>query len=918
PKNDGDEVLYQGCIKFSCSDELGKKCRERYAVLKKDYKVEIHDSAETFRRGSAPKLVLQPAGGVVFTSEEESRAHLEKTCSGILNGVKEDSSSSVPSSPDVFAVYLHLPYTGHTCFLFQQEDERDHFLSGLKACIRHRNLDPWHGSSHENQAYARAIRLYQQEKGCYESWEKLLGTEEQVLARQVMEDVLSWLQNQLQSKVKGKKTERIRQWQATVQVTYTLVLEQLTASLEALREECRQTASASQALIRSNLDQIMSSHDFLEQKVRACICEEAEKVCSESVVPYISSILEALTEHIGPGILGMQDTLRTQMNSAFSLTNGQVEDIKKALTSLRSVSLDENYRMVENLSDKLENVKERFGLSSVEKLIHFANLEMEQLLDSAVYTLEQFFQSSTKLQPSQLLDKMERAKERVFKQLDYDSRVVQRQLYQEALLEITLPSVISRMDQKCKSELQQFEQYIFSDYSSFILIHNVCDDILRNILHKEILTVVQDAASKNSNNFLLDTSDLAISQYSLLGQTPPVSAPDSPAVQPRHSEEEAQSANKETAPVEEDQSKMPDVSLQSDAELNNDTKCDPSPAQSPYPSPMFPVIVVTQQFDEPDNKEGECLMETNEEGKSGGEAALAATDTTPIESANMDGAVTEAVDETDSGSAVQDSPDPTSLVLIKTTDAQTESAPSPESTSPENQVTPDLPTTDQTSDHVSEETSSVQPPSPPQSPGTASPMTVSLGSLSEAIAPCSTEPVVQQTTDRAVYLTGQIKDNWEVEKVKEEKQREASENEENEGRDDERDGGQQEGVAQTGDHSVSEPCTPPAVATDSAAVAIPELTGNEGLDDDQTEGEIPKEAKVEAAEEGEHAEEKENKDQVKREDLQSFQPMESHPETDSEPELDSVSVIRDLVTEIIEVETIINPCESSSSTPPST
>lgn len=36
----------------------------------------------------------------------------------------------------------------------------------------------------------------------------------QVLARQVMEEVLSWLQSQLQSKVKGKKTERIRQWQA--------------------------------------------------------------------------------------------------------------------------------------------------------------------------------------------------------------------------------------------------------------------------------------------------------------------------------------------------------------------------------------------------------------------------------------------------------------------------------------------------------------------------------------------------------------------------------------------------------------------------------------------------------------------------------------------------------------------------------
>lgn len=35
-----------------------------------------------------------------------------------------------------------------------------------------------------------------------------------VLTSQVMEEVLPWLHGQLQSKVKGKKTERIRQWLA--------------------------------------------------------------------------------------------------------------------------------------------------------------------------------------------------------------------------------------------------------------------------------------------------------------------------------------------------------------------------------------------------------------------------------------------------------------------------------------------------------------------------------------------------------------------------------------------------------------------------------------------------------------------------------------------------------------------------------
>ncbi|XP_037837931.1 protein Niban 1 isoform X2 [Kryptolebias marmoratus] len=1066
PKYDPEEVLYQGTVKFSCWEEQGKKCRDRCIVLRRDFKVEIHDSMETLSRGCAPKLVLQPAGGIVFTSEEESRAYLEKSCAAILNGVKEDSSSVASSSDE--SVYLHLPHTGHSCFLFQQEEERDRFLSGLKTCIRHRNLDSWRDSSHESQAFARAFCLYQQDKGCYESWEKLLGTEEQVLASQVMEEVLPWLHSQLQSKVKGKKTERIRQWLATVQATYTLVLEQLTAALEVQREECRQTASASQALIRSNLDQILSSHSFLEQKVRVCICEEAKEVCSESVIPYMSSILEVLTEHIGAGILGMQHTLKTQMNSAFSVTNG-TEDTQKVLSSLRSVSLDQNYRQVENLSEKLEALKQRFGLSSAQRLVHSAQLEMEQLLDSAVYTLEQFLQSSTRLQSSQVPVKMEKAKERVLKQLDHDSRVVQRRLYLEALLNVTLPSLTRRMDSKWKTELQQFEQYIFSDYSSFILVQNVYSDVLRNILSKEIETVVQDAASKKSNNLLLDTSDLAISQYSLLGHTPPLSAPDSPAAHPRPS-----------SSVVKEESKTPDASPQNDAKPKDETKFDPSEALSSTQKPESPVIIVTQQVDE--------NPETGEEDKVGSDAQSAATDSAAAESeSGSDGAASQGVDTTESlpeprstdpesttpdstdpgsttppspvpgsttpdstdpdstdpgsttlaspdpGSTSPASPDPESTTLVSpvpesttlaspdpgstpppspfpestpppspfpesttppstdpestspaspvtgsTTPASTEpesatpastdpgstspASPDPESTtpastepesatppspvpgsttpdshdqgsttpappvpgstdpesttpashdpgplvsvqsnveaecsqsgdstSPGNPATPDL----STSDQISED-----PPSPSHSPGTDGPIRISLGSLSEAIAPCSLEPAemqAQQNTDRAIYLMGQIKDDWE--KAKEGKQKEAAEREETtESR--EEDEGRVE--AQT-DESVDEGCRSCAPPGETAITSTTEPGGTEErLDDEggaELDGEKQKDDEVEAAE-------KEQKD-PEEEVLQNPEAAESDPESADELPLGSVAIIRELVTEITEVETII-------------
>ncbi|KAG8013849.1 Protein Niban [Nibea albiflora] len=818
-----------------------------------------------------------------------------------------------------------------------------------------------------------------------------------------MEEVLPWLQSQLQSKVKGKKTERIRQWLATVQATYTLVLEQLTTSLEALREECRKTASANQALIRSNLDQIMSSHRFLEEKVRACICEEAVKVCSESVAPYMSSILEALTENISAGIQGMRRTLQTQMDAAF--TNGGTGDAKK----VRDICC---YRQVENLTEKLAGLKQRFGLSDVQRLVHSAHLEMETLSESAVYTLELFLQSSNRLQPSQIPVKMDRAKERVLKQLDYDSRVVQKRLYQEALLEITLPALTRRTDNKWKAELQQFEQYIFSDYSTLL-----------------------DATSKKTNNLLLDTSDLAISQYSLIGQTPPRSAPDSPSIPTRDSSSAAPS--EEAAPVVEEaaQTVTVEVCLQVDAEPKADAKPDPSPSESSDKITVLPspVIVVTQQFDELSTEEASCFEETQEEVQVGIDVP-----STTADSSNP--AAPDVPANPESTDPIPDSPDLSMSTSSSppSTDVPSECAQSDQPATPEVFEEPDL----STSDPVPEDTpapctSSSHPPS------TDSPMKISLGSLSNAIGSNSTVPFVMQTmaqriTDRAVYLTGEIKDNWQVQRGKEEKQKEAEEEKEvhkteaekeakeeekevderetetkegrekekeaneretekeakeeekqreageekevteaepgegkeeekevdkteaepgegkeeekevdkteaekevkeeekevdetetepGEGKEEEKQGGRAEGkiegVAQTGGESVDEGCLSSESPAESTTVSTTEQRAlDEKVADEGKGSEVGTEERKEdeegAEERGDHAEQEGKKDEEEKEEvLPSPQLMQSEPESGAELPLDSVAIIRALVTEISEVETIIRPCPNNSHTP---
>ncbi|XP_028296610.1 protein Niban-like isoform X2 [Gouania willdenowi] len=966
PQYDPQTVLYQSSVKFSCWDEQGKKPRERYIVLRRNYNLEVLENIESFRNRCAAKLIIQPAGGSVFTTEEEFRVHLEKTCSGILNA-REDSSSVV-SPPDTFAVYLQLPHRGHSCFLFQQEKERHHFLSHLKTCIRHCNLDPWRSSSFESQAFARALRQYRQDKGRYESWEMQFGAEEQVLASQVMEEVLPWLQTQLHSRVKGKQMERIRLWQATVQATYTVVLEQLTAKLQSLRKECHQTASANQMLIRSNLDQIVTSHSYLEQKVKDCISKEAEEVCREFITPYMSSMTETLTDNISAAFVGMQDALHAHMDSVFSETLGGVEHTKQASSSLSSISLDQYYQQVEKVAAQLEDLEQRFGMSDVQRLIFFTHLELEQLQENALYTLEQFIKSSARLQPSQVPVKMKRAKERVLKQLDYDSRVVQRRLYQEALQDITLPFLTKTMDRRWRTDLQQFEQYIFSDYSSFILVENIYEDVLRNILNTEIEKVLQEAVSRKTISLLLDMSDLALSQYSLLGPSPPRSAPQSPAVHPRLSSSVVPIKNEE----------LPHLMLLGNSEIaeqkvSTGAELKASPAQTSEQDtiPVSPVIVVTQEPDEQERSKDQSSGHQRSGDQSSGkisEEVVAEADSVKTETgtSTSEKDVTDDVLPADLISDPESSTlnpefstlNPESSILNSESNIFTESStlnpefstlnpesstlvpessiPNPESSTlnsdssipypesctlnpesstliPESStLNPESNTLIPNSSTLNSESGTLNPPdqksietehdncsmtdfsssdqrsevipcTEPFSADTDRPLKVNLGTLSEVIRCIHEEtPIVQQTTDRAVYLKGEIKKNWDAQNVKKQQAKEVSEKKEEE----------EEGLPAEG------------AITEQEDVKAHLQHEDEGAELKKNKREENEEAAK--ANRGHHTEEE--KGNVK-EGFKSSQPIESQPESVTELPLDNIALIRELITEVTVVETVISPCD---------
>ncbi|XP_056597287.1 protein Niban 1 [Triplophysa dalaica] len=524
------EVLYKDSMVHF---EDNRKWRERFVVIRTDYSLELHDSLETFTKGAPARHKLLTTGGTVLTSEEKYNTIIDKDFPD-PNGSKEDSSVPMVVVPGPLPVYLRLPYRRDLYFCFQQEEKRARFVSILNDSIRHQNQDYLKSMTYEVQALLKAIHFYRQEKGHYESWDMLVGTECQVLANLVMEELLPSLQTELFPKLKGKKTERKRVWLVTVEATYDIVQEHLREGLENLKKECRDATRQQEALIRSDMDQIINSQTFLETKLQALVSDPALKYCSESVAPYLASILEELMGPVSTGFQAVRLLLEDELTRVCKdfPQDGVTEELQKALQLVGRDRLDDCYQHVNVLKEQLQELRNRFKFSNSMQVVHYTQNQMQQLFENAVFTFELLLETGLKDKPDKQASLMEKAKLRVLKQFDYDSSTVRKKIFQDALVDITLPAIRRNLAAGCKTELSNFEQFIFADYTNFVQVDNVYENILLNILNNDVIKVVKEAASLKKNNLFGDSTDLhCVSQSSLTdSRTPPLSAPSSPPV----------------------------------------------------------------------------------------------------------------------------------------------------------------------------------------------------------------------------------------------------------------------------------------------------------------------------------------------------------------------------------------------------
>lgn len=522
------EVLYEeGVLYFDDT----RKWRERYVVVRANYCLECHDSLETFVKGIPPRHKLLPTGGTVLTTEEKYMAMVDK-CFPDDTNVKEDFAPTLSGMPGQFPVYLRLPYRRDSYFCFRQQAKQAAFLSILSDCIRHQNQDFLKKKTCEVQAFLKAIQLYRQDKGRYEAWDMLIGSDVRVLANLVMEQLLPSLEKDMLPRLKAKKTEKKRVWFATVEAAYILVQEHLLEGLSELKEDCRVSVRQQEVLIHSDMDQILNSRRQLEEKVRAKVSEPAEKLCCENVQPYLGSVLEELMEPISSGFQEGRQLSESMMDGVCQdvLQGGKHEELKKALADMARPNLLSCYQKIGSLQQKLQHLQERFSFSNITAVIHSTQIDLQQLMENAACTFEQLLYKAVQDNPDSAGSAIEKAKHRVLKQYDYDSSTVRKRTFQEALVSITLPFIKKNLAPTCKTELQGLEQSVYADHSNFIHVENVYESILLQILDKEVTKVVKEAASLKKYNLFTDSRD-PVSQSSRSSlSSPSVSTPGSPAM----------------------------------------------------------------------------------------------------------------------------------------------------------------------------------------------------------------------------------------------------------------------------------------------------------------------------------------------------------------------------------------------------
>uniref|UniRef100_A0A8C7QVJ5 Niban apoptosis regulator 2a n=1 Tax=Oncorhynchus mykiss TaxID=8022 RepID=A0A8C7QVJ5_ONCMY len=535
-----DRSIFSGGL-FQYLEE-NKRWRNRFVFVADTYNISFYENKVAHERSLRPKGTINCAGYKALTSMEEYLELINTSLPGIKAKV---GSGQFVKCATQFPLILWHPYARHHYFCVLTEKEQKKWHAVLQDCVRHSNNGLSEECRVQTPAFTDAMRLHRQAQGHYGTWDMMCGGPPQILANLVMETLHPELRNLIGPRLKGKIQQRQRNWMLISEAVYKQVLSQTQAQYEALVQACEVQTSRLDTVLRTDMDQIITSKEHVSGKIRALVLPRAGQLLRGSVQPFLSSILEALMEPTSRGFSEVRDVFfRELVEVSKNTLNGGGKDKlaehmeKISMLAFHPVKMQSCYEKVEQLN--LEGLQQRFDVSSPSVFIQRAQILMREQMDNAVYTFEHLLHQSLegKVQGGEDLCKtIHCCQDRVLKKYDYDSSTVRKKFFKEALLQIIIPYMLKQLSPSFHlvrvteymhyigtGDLPRFQELIFEDFSQFILVENVFEEVVLQSVTKDIMMAVKEAAVQKKHNLYRDSMILTNSDPNLhlLGENPSV------------------------------------------------------------------------------------------------------------------------------------------------------------------------------------------------------------------------------------------------------------------------------------------------------------------------------------------------------------------------------------------------------------
>ncbi|XP_051960290.1 protein Niban 2-like [Xyrauchen texanus] len=498
--------------------EESKKWRSHFLYVGESYNVSLYESKAAHDRGIHPKGFINCAGYRALTSVEE---YLELLKDSLPDTKAKAGNTPFLKCPTQFPLILWHPYARHHYFCVMTEKEQQKWHAVFQDCVRHTNNGLSEDCKVSTPAFTDSLRLYRQAKGHYGTWDMMCGNQAQILANLVMETLHPELRNMIVPRLKGKLQQRQKDWMLISDAVYRQVLAQTRTQHEALVQVCEVERPRLDAALRTDMDQIITSKEHVAGKIRAFVLPRAEQLLRSSVQPYINSILEALMEPTSRGFSEVRDILFRELLEIGKNTMNDNSKEKLAehmdrisMLAFHPVKMQSCYEKMDMLN--LEGLQQRFDVSSPSVFTQRAQILMRQQMDNAVHTFEQLLHQSLDGHSGEDTCKiLQRCQDRVLKKYDYDSSTVRKKFFREALLQIIIPYMLKQLSPSCSPDLPKFKELIFEDFSRFILVESIFEEVVLQSVTKDILMAVKEAAVQRRHNLYRDSMVLTNSDLNL-------------------------------------------------------------------------------------------------------------------------------------------------------------------------------------------------------------------------------------------------------------------------------------------------------------------------------------------------------------------------------------------------------------------